>query len=86
MIKVHCSIRCPVILSPAWVDCRTYLHMWVSLSILVTALVRSNKKKAVDARKFIVGTPQSLGRLEMQVDFRRVAADALDMMVNILKH
>lgn len=60
--------------------------MRVPLSILVTALMRSNKKKAVDARDFIVDALQQLGRTEMEVDFSRVTGDTFDMMLNIFEY
>ena len=60
--------------------------MRAPLSVLVTALVRRNKKKAVNAREFMVRALQRLDRPKIQVDFRRVTADTFDMMLYFLEH
>lgn len=60
--------------------------MRVPLPIVVTALMRSNKKKAVNARDFIVCALQELGRTETEVNFSRVTCDTFDVMLNILEH
>ena len=60
--------------------------MRASLSILITAFVRSNKEKAIDALEFLMGTPRDLRRLETKVDFREIAADTFDMVLNVLQY
>ena len=59
--------------------------MRISLSILITAFVRSNKKEAVDAREFAVSALQGVCRFKIQVYLRGVAADTFDMMLNVLE-
>ena len=48
--------------------------------------MRSNKKKAVDARELLVDALQDLRRPEVKMDFRGVAADTFDLMLNVLEH
>ncbi len=61
-IEVQCRFRYPVLFSRAPLYFLIDLQMRVSLSILVTAVVRSDQKKAVNARDFIVGSLQEFDR------------------------